>query len=219
MVLFRFLFCTFVFVAVACGAPTDADGRLGSDRDDIVGSSGEEVADDDTNLDDPGDGSPGTDDDGSRGDLSAFAQSSLDAHNTVRAGVGVAPLQWDPALEVIAREWATGCSDAQPPAGLIDHNAGRSDGHPTYVGENIFGSSGPSTAEGAATSWASEAADYDYNTNSCAPGRVCGHYTQMVWAATTHLGCASAVCSDLAYGHVIVCNYGPGGNIQGQSPY
>jgi pathogenesis-related protein 1 len=141
------------------------------------------------------------------------------AHNAVRAGVGVGPLTWDPALAAIAAAWAAQCVDVTAPFGLVDHNANRSAGYPTYVGENIYGSSGSATAKGAVDVWAAEAASYDYATNTCAAGKVCGHYTQIVWRATTKVGCALRDCPALTYRSTIVCDYGPGGNIGGQKPY
>merc|ERR1719509_343211 len=40
-----------------------------------------------------------------------------------------------------------------------------------------------------------------------------GHFTQVVWAGTTSVGCATAQGSQWTY---VVCNYGPPGNMQGQ---
>merc|ERR1719337_1625 len=37
----------------------------------------------------------------------------------------------------------------------------------------------------------------------------CGHYTQVVWADSSTLGCGAA-------GNVVVCQYGEGGNMLGQ---
>ncbi len=141
------------------------------------------------------------------------------AHNAVRAGVGVGPMTWDPEVAAIAQTWANRCVDQQAPSGLIDHNAGRSDNYPQYVGENVYGSSGTARGTDAVALWASEADDYDYASNSCAPGAVCGHYTQLVWATSTKLGCGISSCPGLTYGNSVVCNYAPGGNIGGQRPY
>ena len=137
-------------------------------------------------------------------------------HNDVRAAVGVPPLAWDPRLAAIAAAWAAQCVDQSPPAGLIDHNDNRSDGYPSYVGENVYASSGNATASGAVDSWASERADYNYANNTCSG--VCGHYTQVVWRTSTMLGCAKHSCSRLRFPSTIVCNYGPGGNSGGR-PY
>ena len=139
------------------------------------------------------------------------------AHNQVRAAVGVGPLTWDPALAAIASAWVIQCVDADA-NGLVDHNANRSVGYPTYVGENIYGSTGDATAQGAVDSWAAEKSAYTYATNTCATGAVCGHYTQLVWAATTKVGCAKHDCAGLTYHSTIVCDYGPGGNTGGP-PY
>ncbi|MBN1209800.1 MAG: hypothetical protein JXB05_33430 [Myxococcaceae bacterium] len=63
------------------------------------------------------------------------------------------------------------------------------------------------TTAGVVQSWASEAASYDYGTNACAPGKQCGHYTQIVWRSTTQVGCATKLC-----------NSSPPGNYVGQRP-
>jgi pathogenesis-related protein 1 len=141
-------------------------------------------------------------------------------HNQIRAMVQTAtplpPLEWDASLAATAAAWVAMCRDTQAPSGLIDHNPNRSVGHPYYVGENVFGSSGGATAQGAVNSWASEKANYNYAANTC--NGVCGHYTQIVWRTTLKVGCAKGSCAGLTYGSTIVCNYGPGGNSGGQ-PY
>lgn len=140
-------------------------------------------------------------------------------HNQVRATVGVGPMQWNDSLAATAQAWADACTDNDAPIGLIDHNPNRSNGHPWYVGENVYGSSGTATPSGAVDAWAGEGQYYDYATNSCATGHICGHYTQIVWADSTQLGCGISNCPGLQYGNSIVCDYGPGGNIGGQRPY
>ncbi len=141
-------------------------------------------------------------------------------HNQARAQVQTATplpaLVWSPALAATAAAWVAQCVnvDGFPP--LIDHNDGRSTGHPYYVGENIFGSSGTATAAGAVNSWMAEKASYNYANNTCAG--VCGHYTQVVWRTTLELGCARGSCPGVQYPSTIVCNYGPGGN-DGSRPY
>jgi pathogenesis-related protein 1 len=149
----------------------------------------------------------------------AGLEGTTDAHNAVRAQVGVGPLVWDAQLAAIARAWVIQCVDTQAPLGLVDHNPGRSSGQPTYVGENIYGSGGGASGTDAVELWASEQANYDYASNTCAAGQVCGHYTQIVWRSTTKVGCALHTCPGLRYGSTVVCNYAPGGNIGGQRPY
>ena len=139
------------------------------------------------------------------------------AHNQERMKVGVPPLAWDPQLQAIAAAWVAQCIDADG-NGLVDHNAGRSDNYSTYVGENIYASSGTATGQGAVSLWVSEAQYYDYASNTCAAGHICGHYTQVVWSTTQKLGCALGNCPGLTYPSTIVCDYGPGGN-NGGRPY
>lgn len=148
-------------------------------------------------------------------------------HNQVRAAVdttGVAggplsPMQWDPNLAALAAAWVAQCQDTDN-NGLVDHSSQQSRTNAAgyaYVGENIYASGGTATAMGAVDLWAAEKANYTYSTNTCSG--VCGHYTQIVWRTSLHVGCALHTCSGLAYPSTIVCNYGPGGNYNGQQPY
>jgi hypothetical protein len=143
------------------------------------------------------------------------------AHNQVRAGVQTAnplpPMQWNPELAATAAAWVAMCRDQDAPMGLIDHNPDRSVGHPYYVGENVFGSSGGNvTPQQVVNLWAAEASNYNYATNTC--NGICGHYTQIVWRTSVNLGCAKGDCPGLTYRTSVVCNYGPGGN-NGGRPY
>jgi pathogenesis-related protein 1 len=141
----------------------------------------------------------------------------LKAHNDARATVGVGPMTWDPQLAGIAQAWVDRCVDSNGD-GLIEHNADRSKGYPTYVGENIYASSGTANGPDAVSSWVDEGKDYDYASDTCAAGKVCGHYTQVVWRASVKLGCAINKCAGLKFSSTIVCDYGPGGN-SGGKPY
>jgi len=104
------------------------------------------------------------------------------------------------------------------------------------AGENLYAGVGTSSDVGdAVKSWAGEVVDYSYNTigNGCAAGKVCGHYTQVIWADTSHVGCTIQSCSTLTdpdtgqdiFGSFsgdrtfIVCQYSPAGNFTGQHPY
>lgn len=185
-------------------------GGCGGDADESIDAGGD---DDDGGGD--GDGGDGGDDDGADGEPAELAGITA-AHNQVRADHGVAPLAWDAELAAIAADWAAGCRDTEEPIGLIDHNPDRSDRFGSYVGENVYGSTGTTDGPAAVEAWAAEEASYDYESNTCTG--VCGHYTQVVWADTTALGCAAHQCPGLTFGYTIVCDYAPGGNVGGR-PY
>jgi hypothetical protein len=142
-------------------------------------------------------------------------------HNQVRAMVQTDPplpfLEWEPALAATAAAWVAQCQNTDSSPQIIDHNPNRSQGHPYYVGENIFASGGTATAQGAVNSWKAEAANYNYANNTC--NGVCGHYTQIVWRSTVKIGCARGSCPNIQYPSSIVCDYGPGGNVGGARPY
>lgn len=155
----------------------------------------------------------------------AEKDSILSFHNYLRSTV--APLAanmeimlWSDELSVVAQEYAERC--------IFRHNPERSQQAGllyTYVGENLAITSNPKkNYTDLINSWFQERQYYDYDTNSCLPGQMCGHYTQIVWASTGHVGCGvyrcrSAVGFNYPNSLNFVCNYGPGGNYAGVKPY
>lgn len=145
----------------------------------------------------------------------------LKGHNDAREEVGVAPLVWSEEVAESARRWARQLATEHP--GQLLHSP-RSDRN--GYGENLsmgyaFGTSGTvMTPEYAVQLWTDEKEDYDYDSNSCASGAICGHYTQVVWENSTEVGCATAryTYNGRRY-QVWVCQYNPAGNYIGQRPY
>ena len=134
----------------------------------------------------------------------------VDTHNQYRTNVKVQVLQWSDELESYAQNWAESLSKKGCP---LKHRS-----KPKY-GENLFWSRNQSYSPiQVVEAWGSEKSAYNYVNNSCASGKVCGHYTQMVWSTTTHIGCAKARCVSEKE-EVWVCNYHPFGNYIGQRPY
>lgn len=144
---------------------------------------------------------------------------ALAAHNRLRADVKVPPLAWDARLEKLAAEWAHHlCGGGKRFVGL--QHRSRGDDSP---GENLWAGT---TSEphrypvaDAVAGWANERRFFDEKSGRCRGGE-CRHYTQEVWRDTTHVGCASAVCSDGRMNATVwVCNYAPAGNVLGEKPY
>ncbi|XP_057845629.2 pathogenesis-related protein 1B [Cryptomeria japonica] len=131
----------------------------------------------------------------------------LDPHNRARSQVGVGPLVWDNTLAAYAQNYA----NKRKADCALRHSGGP-------YGENLFWGSGREyTPADAVRSWVDEKKYYNYNSNSCAPGQQCGHYTQVVWRNTKKVGCARVKCNNGAI--FIICNYNPPGNVNGQRPY
>ena len=157
--------------------------------------------------------------------LSAAEKKQIvDTHNFLRtkvypAAASMQTIVWDTKLEKIAADWASQCkSDSGI---LLGHNPNRSKTYSTYVGENIYASSSTTSANvvSAVNMWFNEAKYFNYSTNKCQAGQVCGHYTQVVWAKTNKIGCARNYCKNVRFGMSIVCNYAPGGNFNNELPY
>jgi uncharacterized protein YkwD len=137
--------------------------------------------------------------------LSSLAQQMLDAQNAVRAKVNVAPLTWSDHLADIAEQWAK----------HLISTGGFAHSHNPETGENLYEIEGANAAPiTVIDAWAGEAKQYNYRTNACSG--VCGHYTQLVWAASKEVGCAGA---QKGRRQVWVCEYSPPGNYIGRKPY
>ena len=111
----------------------------------------------------------------------SIAQAMLDAHNAIRARVGVPPLVWSDQLARVAQDWANHLIAT----GSFGHRPNN------QYGENAYTISGSTTSPAQVVGyWAGEARGYDVRSNTCSG--VCGHYTQIVWGTTRAVGCAVA---------------------------
>jgi pathogenesis-related protein 1 len=143
------------------------------------------------------------------------ADEMLRAHNSWRDRVGATPLHWSQDLTSRAQAHATS---------LASHGCRLSHGPlPDDVGENLY-LAGPRLVDDhpnelvaiepsdVVDAWSADADAYSPADGTCAPGRQCGHYTQIIWASTRDVGCGVSVCPTL--GQIWVCQYRPAGNVR-----
>ena len=134
----------------------------------------------------------------------------LAVHNAERALVGAEPLQWDDGLAAGAQTWANHLADI---SSLVHSD--------TPEGENLWmGSAGAYGYASMAQTWADEKSQFSNgvfpDVSTSGNWADVGHYTQMVWSGTTHVGCALA--SNASW-DILVCRYANPGNVVGQQPY
>jgi len=134
-------------------------------------------------------------------------------HNDIRTPLGVSKLNWSEDLAVSALKWAKELARMKK----LQHSSGR-----VHIGENIAYT--PSDSDSLAVlmeMWIDEKRYYTHKpypdcSNSGDSGDV-GHYTQMIWADTTEVGCGLATSSaDKDY---LVCQYKTSGNRNGKYAY
>jgi pathogenesis-related protein 1 len=146
------------------------------------------------------------------------------AHNAARAAVMPAAspalpnMTWSSAIATQTQSYTENCVFA-------DWTGPNPQSDPW--GSNAFAGTGTYTPADVVNAWVSEDAYYDYATNTCESGKVCGHYTQVVWRDSIQLGCGMTNCTknnpftaDGSGNWVLwVCNYSPPGNYVGEKPY
>jgi len=130
---------------------------------------------------------------------SDFQSSILDAHNFFRDEHNATDLKWNSTSAKYAVAYAKECD--------FKHSAG-----PT--GENL--AAGYENVTTAVNVWGLEREEYNFS----APGfaETTGHFTQLVWKATTTVGCGRYACDGKngTTGYYVVCEYYPPGNVGGQ---
>ena len=144
------------------------------------------------------------------------------AQNDVRANAfptpspPLDPFCWSNAAAANAQAWADGWTTGTIPTWGRTCTARTSTPQPTRRSPPP----GWNPPIDAVSIWASEAADYDYATNSCSS--VCGHYTQIVWRDTQAVGCGIKACTtNSPFGPsfpnwtFVVCDYDPWGQLRG----
>lgn len=112
-------------------------------------------------------------------------------------------LTWSDGIAAVAQSYA----DDYSCNGLLTHSNSEYEGED--LGENLaYGFSFKKA--GAVTAWFNEISEYNYSDPGFAEST--GHFTQLVWAESTQLGCGYKYCGTY-YGYYINCYYLPEGNL------
>ena len=136
----------------------------------------------------------------------------LEAHNIERARGRAGSLIWSDSLESEARDWA---------GELIASDRFAHDPRPHGHGENLWMGWGNRVfqPEDMVGDWIAQRRLYRSgvfpDVSQTGDWVAVGHYTQLIWRGTTHVGCAVAVRGDRS---ILACRYSPPGNIDGQRP-
>jgi hypothetical protein len=145
---------------------------------------------------------------------SAMQRVMVKRHNEVRTRWNMRPLVWSDRLADDAQAYA----NVLARTGRFEH-ADQS-GSAARQSENLWkGTKGAFTYDEMVDSWIAEGQYYKSGTvpNNSTTGRWndVSHFTALIWATTTHFGCAMA--SDFGEDY-LVCRYSPVGNVYGKDP-
>lgn len=141
--------------------------------------------------------------------------AALEIHNRARLDVGVSALQWSDDLAADAALWAKNMARKNR---MYHSENDQRNGQ----GENLYMTTATDTersGRAAAQAWYEEIKDYTYSPIGSGQNNfgAIGHYTQMIWKTSTHVGMALAVSESGAT--YVVARYSPPGNFVGQTPY
>jgi len=144
---------------------------------------------------------------------SDFVTQSLTAHNAEREILGIADLTWSATLAASAAQWAQSVAQS----GSLQHSSASQQN----IGENLALSvSTPTSVYIMLQSWAAEKSKYVHKPypgcSSSGNANDVAYYTQMIWQATTQVGCGVATGNGKDY---LVCQYQVGGNVANQYVY
>ncbi|XP_032196115.1 cysteine-rich secretory protein 2-like [Mustela erminea] len=134
----------------------------------------------------------------------------VNKHNELRKSVSppasnMLRMEWNREAAANAQKWANKCT--------LEHSVPEERKTSTKCGENLYMSSYPAPWSDAIQSWYDEHHNFVYGVGPKSSNAVVGHYTQLVWYSTYHVGCGIAYCpnqENLKYYYV--CQYCPAGN-------
>ncbi|EUC63413.1 cysteine-rich secretory family protein [Rhizoctonia solani AG-3 Rhs1AP] len=133
----------------------------------------------------------------------AEVDAYLKGHNDIRAQHGASPLMWATDLAMAAAKRAENC--------VWDNSKGQvgAFGENQAAGTNMG-------AAAAVKMWTDEASKYNPADPNCS-----SHFTQVVWKATTEVGCAVKTCNNIlpnqpGAANFHVCEYREPGNVSGK---
>ncbi len=141
--------------------------------------------------------------------MNAFEAAVLARHNEYRARHGVPLLTWNSTLADYGYSYINEIesTDHSACSGTLVHSPRTG----LNFGENL--AYGTITDTQAVDLWYDENVYYNYQDPSQSSGdfEQYGHFTQLIWRASTQLGCAIKRCNgNIIY---VICEYHPQGNI------
>jgi pathogenesis-related protein 1 len=141
---------------------------------------------------------------------SSFENILLSMHNNYRQMHNVAALTWDVTMAARAQSHAQTCQWGHQDKGTK-----------IPIGQNIYASTkGDTAAQDAMKAWYDEIRLYNFDNGVFSMAT--GHFTALVWKATSKLGCGVATCTNGLGGigsgswTYVVCDYSTPGNVVGQ---
>jgi len=140
----------------------------------------------------------------------------LDHHNYVRKEFKIPDLEWSHDIAAYAQEWAEYLAKKKKCKLLHREEL---ENNPKNYGENLYWISSAENFEPvrASLNWYKEKPVFEKNNFQFNHQLNMGHYTQMIWKNTTHIGAGYAQCPSGAI--IVVANYNPPGNFIGSNPF
>ncbi|XP_019391087.1 PREDICTED: C-type lectin domain family 18 member C-like isoform X1 [Crocodylus porosus] len=132
----------------------------------------------------------------------------LSLHNKLRSRVhppaaNMQRMDWSDKLAHLAQDRAASClGKALPPPA---HQAQHISWNALLLPEGV------ATFTDVVELWFREGQSYDYHAAQCLENATCSHYTQLVWATSSRLGCGKHICAKgQERREAFVCAYSPG---------
>jgi len=149
---------------------------------------------------------------------------ALNIHNSLRAlenSANQLAMTYDMDLAAQSQAYANLCQWCH--GGLTGCGAwtGQTTGQNLYV-ESLSNGFPALNMSKVAILWNNERNYWNFQTQTCATGQICGHWSQLEWARSSKVGCGYAQCSNMnvagsiwQYALFVVCDYMNPGNVVG----